>query len=250
MKPDFPDSFLEPSGGRGYKFPRRRKKYERQGDEPLKPVGGMRRVHAVAGKFGTKYTGTDFAILRRFLQSRVGRPWDEVYSEISEHADTRNWTGQQFREWVEYTVELNCRLDEDGNVLDSQDRPMYGNQRWHLFYVHPKTGILHKLQYKRERRNYKSRKKIHKVGDQLYHKHKDIWYRVEMKPWPKIRYPYGYAYSFYDYATYPPDAFGVTNYNQATDKYGLDPDNKVWYCISKESANSKEIEKIEETESW
>ena len=40
------------------------------------------------------------APLDKFLQKHAGRPWDDVYSEIREHCDTRNIRGQHLWEHV------------------------------------------------------------------------------------------------------------------------------------------------------
>ena len=47
------------------------------------------------------------------------------------------------------------------------------------------------------------------------------------------------------------DVFGVTDgkgvyslYDRLNRKYGLSPDGQLWYCFAKQSANSKEIEKV------
>jgi hypothetical protein len=46
------------------------------------------------------YPNYRLAPLDKFLQKHVGRPWDDVYSEIREHCDTRNIRGQHLWEHV------------------------------------------------------------------------------------------------------------------------------------------------------
>ena len=88
MREDMPKKFLEPSSGKRGKFPRNSKKYlpDKDGETPI-PVEGMRKVHSIIDPDDTKYTGTNFSFLRRVLRRHCGRPWNEVYKEICEHAD-------------------------------------------------------------------------------------------------------------------------------------------------------------------
>jgi len=46
------------------------------------------------------YPNDRLAPLEKFLESNVGRPWNDVYSEIREHCDTRNIRGQHLWEHV------------------------------------------------------------------------------------------------------------------------------------------------------
>ena len=78
--------------------------------------------------------------LYRFLRSNVGRPWDAVYSEMSEHLDNRKTAGRHIFDHAEDMVIVNCY--EEGCVV-------YENNSWGRrpaqvdgLYVHPRTGLL------------------------------------------------------------------------------------------------------------
>ncbi len=76
--------------------------------------------------------------LRRFLRSRVGRPWNAVHSEISNTLDNRTLVrGKHF--WDHITgrageVDADCFIDVDGTLTRAHS--------WRRFYVHPVTGLL------------------------------------------------------------------------------------------------------------
>ncbi|MBU6453750.1 MAG: hypothetical protein KGS72_18365 [Cyanobacteria bacterium REEB67] len=93
--------------------------------------------------------------LRRFLQKQVGRPWDEVYSEICSNAPKGSFLGHHLRELVSYEVSSDVRVAADG--------VMYGARGWKVYdgdlYACPETGIL-KLKgegVQRKRNRYRQR---------------------------------------------------------------------------------------------
>ncbi|MGE0828481.1 MAG: hypothetical protein AB7O04_03920 [Hyphomonadaceae bacterium] len=96
----------------------------------------------------TKSLNENLAPLKRFLQSRVGRPWNKVYAEISEHLRPSNAVQQHVRDHLEDFVALHARM-ENGKVV-AQGR--FGGHRdladsSFRFYVHPKTGLLKESPY-------------------------------------------------------------------------------------------------------
>jgi hypothetical protein len=208
---------------------------------------GMRSVHHYTIKYEDRgYLGTDSAVLHRFLQSRTGRPWDQVYSEICKEADDRSFEGHHLREYLDYDVEQHCTIDKDGEVLDQ--RGLHVARFWGEFYVHPETKTLEYTEKKRYQRQETPRT-VFDMDGKCYHEHKGIWYRVEMEEvpgrpakrleyWPSwitdafLSNDFGFSIYFYAVA------------NMLRDKYGLSPNGKCWYCTKKQSANSREIAKL------
>ena len=83
--------------------------------------------------------------LKRYLASQVGRPWNKVYSEISQHLRPTSTVQQHVRDHLEDFVAVACRM-KDGVVV-VQARRAYGgeipiSEDWRPFYVHPRTGLL------------------------------------------------------------------------------------------------------------
>ena len=105
---------------------------------------GMKRPH-VNRKRLTDLLGP----LKRWLQSQIGRPWDDIYSEacavIKPDSIIRAHIKTHLLEFVERHTfmqdEQVCVLDTSyrGGVMPLAERH-WGHAR---FFVHPKTGLLH-----------------------------------------------------------------------------------------------------------
>jgi hypothetical protein len=84
--------------------------------------------------------------LKRYLASNVGRPWNKVYSEISEHLKPTSTVQQHVRDHLEDFVATKTRMKGGKVVVASArfggERPL--DQYYSLFYVHPRTGLLRK----------------------------------------------------------------------------------------------------------
>ncbi len=114
--------------------------------------------------------------LYRFLLSRVGRPWDDVYSEICEHLDTGSTVKQHVRDhiddfiyvitYVSYDGEIWARHRQYGSAFCVDDRQ--GGRYGALLYVHPETGLVCKAKVRkrgliwREEREEATRKEAEK----------------------------------------------------------------------------------------
>jgi hypothetical protein len=78
--------------------------------------------------------------LDRFLNSRLGRPWDEVYSEMSASFDHRSLSGYSFFSDLRWKIATRCWIGaETGKVYSSE---WGGSPVEDQFYVHPFTGVL------------------------------------------------------------------------------------------------------------
>lgn len=90
--------------------------------------------HGVSKEFldGTRRHGCARLPIKKFLASRIGQPWDEVYSEISQEFDHRSYVGHIFYRNLKWYVEVDCWVGaETGTIYDSRDMKVDG------FYVHP-----------------------------------------------------------------------------------------------------------------
>ncbi len=78
--------------------------------------------------------------LRRYLRKQVGRPWDEVWSEITQTLDSRSLTGQHIFDHIRWEVEQEAWIGDDGRL--------FHKRRWGAIelkdglYVHPVTGLV------------------------------------------------------------------------------------------------------------
>ena len=247
MRDDMAERFMEPGQHGKGRFPRNTKKFKAQDEDGATySPHGMRKAHRFANKWDGGYVGTDFALLSRFLKSRVGQPWDKVYSEICAEADARSFAGHHLREWLEYAVEQNCLVDESGTVRNARGMEI-GSCRRGEFYVHPVTKKLEVIIKPRMRRR-KLPRTVFEMDGQLYHEHEGVWYRVQMAEVPRK------SKWYYDTWAILSDVFIAHELNygryeydmirKLEGKYGHSPDHRPWYCVWKQSANTKEITRL------
>ncbi len=96
---------------------------------------------------GTKGLNENLAPLRRFLLSRVGRPWDDVRGEISALLNARSAVHQHVLVHVKQMVEENPVLVDGRPHYPPGSAPFWGGtlivpRGWRGFYVCPLTGAL------------------------------------------------------------------------------------------------------------
>jgi hypothetical protein len=257
MRKDINQRFLETR--KRYKlgkFPRSTKKLNKADEDGQADCpSGMKKAHVLSGwwDYGGGGYG-DYALLSRWLQSKVGKPWDDVHSEVCGNSDARSWAGHRLREALDSLVEQNCTLDADGTLRDDRGHELLGWRR-HQFYVHPETKKLEEVSRKRHHWKKDIKQTVFEMDGQLYHDHNGIWFRVEMKPVPKEKQG---SYSIH--SRWFTDAFRANAEPKTLDerrywnwwgwtdalkrKYGLSPEGELWYCCGKQSANSKEIERL------
>ena len=100
----------------------------------------------MGGVYREKSLSENFAPLIRWLGRQVGRPWSNVYAEISEHLSPTCAVKQHVRDHVDDFVEVSV-IEEDGVLYGTSPRrgfhPIgtYRSSRPTL-YVCPRTGIL------------------------------------------------------------------------------------------------------------
>lgn len=137
--------------------------------------------------------------LRRFIAKQVGRPWNDVYSEISAKLDTNSTVKQHVRDHLKDFVSIKTYKTEDGQIWVAGrygPRPIYNND----FHV-DENGILcnsrppdnvKKVNYK-ERRAKAEWEVKRDINGVTYEKEDGIWYRIERteKVYMRTYYPGG-----------------------------------------------------------
>ena len=96
-----------------------------------------------------KMFGENLKPLKRFLKSRVGFPWDDVYSEIRTVMSTRTTLQHHVFQHLFWEVCTKTQLTEDGRVICSDEFHGYCDYEGQ-FYVEPVTGLLRVGVNKRE----------------------------------------------------------------------------------------------------
>ena len=81
----------------------------------------------------------DGKAIYRFLESKIGQPWDKVYSQICSVADYRSKRGQDLRRRIGWEIHKDVKII-DGNPVHIQWGNYYplGGE----LYVHPETGLI------------------------------------------------------------------------------------------------------------
>ena len=159
-------------------------------DSDLPAFIGMKRLHKERQNYKT--LNENLAPLKRYLFKQVGRPWNKVYSEISEHLRADNPVQQHVRDHLKDFVEINprCGLTSRYSILGKE-------LWWQPLYVHPDNGLLCRTDQHPARRAAriveanKPKPEIDrvKVTTELELRLIDgLWYEVQMAPIPQPEY--------------------------------------------------------------
>lgn len=144
-------------------------------DQPKFVSSGRRRQYG----FDCKSFSDVLGPLKSFLHSKVGRPWDKVYSELRRGLDVRKVTGRHIFDHLEFMVETDCSVGADRKAYTGD-----GRYRVDGFYVHPKTGLLCFVPRQSARQRKKERslqQDIDEVKLGRFHSYKQIenlWYWI------------------------------------------------------------------------
>ncbi|MNR71378.1 hypothetical protein D3C71_19930 [compost metagenome] len=132
----------------------------------------------------------------RFLDSRVGRPWSQVRSELC--GTIKGPSAYQLLDRALSQVAENTWLGEDGTVLvNTKYGGTWAAREWSEYFVEPQTGLLRKShptvrssghgwrQQELERAFARRRDISPNVQAHLVD---GIWYRIELKPLTPLQY--------------------------------------------------------------
>ena len=92
----------------------------------------------------TKCLNENLAPLKRYLHKQTGRPWNKVYSEISQHLDTGSTVKQHVRDHLTDFILVDVTLTRDGGFVAGNHwgRPLTPDQWWAELYVDPNDGLI------------------------------------------------------------------------------------------------------------
>ena len=86
-----------------------------------------------------KGRNSNLSPLEHFLECRVGRPWDQVWSEVCTTADVRSTLGGEIRHYVDCLIARHCWFEGRTLLTDSYYGPP---QKARGLFVHPRSGLL------------------------------------------------------------------------------------------------------------
>jgi hypothetical protein len=168
--------------------------------EDLPQRESMRRRHHTGNR---KRLNEFLSPLKRFLRSKIGQIWDDVYSEICENINCNNAVQFHILQHLDGYVFTKChKLDGRDGIytwdygreirVDEQDKmravagPLYPR-----FYVHPETGMLHEMTYRGEKNTWQEKNRLEKleyfrkIGEyEVLKKIDGIWYHCYLKVHP------------------------------------------------------------------
>ncbi|MDY7020768.1 MAG: hypothetical protein SWJ54_05310 [Cyanobacteriota bacterium] len=196
---------------------------------------GLLRPYIVKSRleYETKRFSATLGPLRRFLCSKVGQPWDLVYSELCQHLESNTQTGQYVLSDLWNFVERHVKLI-DGIPYDKSDwrlsHPLYSYHR-NRFYVHPETGILclsPPCPQEPQQAEPKTENVVILDDFRQYHKVNGIWYLIKFKVFP------------YSSETVMDVLWG----EEITERYAKTIQGQKFYAAKKRQCNKKEIKFI------
>jgi hypothetical protein len=134
------------------------------------------------GRWGWQH-GDRINPLRKWIRKQVGRPLDDVYSDLCEHADDRNVRGKHLREhfWIEV---------QTYEQYEAAKHQRYG---WPKAFYADENGILRATKYK-PRHRYTPKVDPDKcmIGDRRFERINDCWFEVWYEKEEKARKQWNY----------------------------------------------------------
>lgn len=201
-------------------------------------------------KYGwdAKEFNENLAPLHRFLHTKIGCHWNEVWSEICENLRVDSVVQSHVRDHVGFDVELNVVMINGEPYQATRDGKIYSR-----FYVNPDTGIL--CENTQRKYHYRNRKQLPQFvpGKDEWHQYRlidNIWYEIKLAPLPETKmFPDRYDRLNYDcrWMNTVKDVlltrsrfygFGASH-TDCRRTYG----NNV-YAVNKRQLNSREIKKL------
>lgn len=93
--------------------------------------------------WGGKELNENLAPLLRFLGSRVGRVWNDVFSEICENIRLTSTVQKHVRDHIAHMVATRVWIDDAGNPWNMESSPRELSQQPYIkYWVDPRDGIL------------------------------------------------------------------------------------------------------------
>jgi hypothetical protein len=113
------------------------------GEDDLPVKIGVGRLTAIA-RARTKSLNENLAPLERYIAKQAGRPWNKVFSEISEHLDMDNTVMAHVRLHLDDFIAIKVAVGRNGEWFAT--RRTFGfaqSMPWHQrYYVDPNDGIV------------------------------------------------------------------------------------------------------------
>jgi hypothetical protein len=182
MRPDMAKVIVErPRLGGGLRRPKGNRKRERLALADLAPTReGIRRPWQSCRKMLNEHLGP----LRRYLRSQVGRPWNRVHSEISQHLRLDSAVQSHVLDHLDDFVTRQVEI---------VDGCLYSRSGWSIgypvrteFYVCPRSGLLgvtkNRWTWATPRPPQPVVERVEVDSTRQFHRHNGIWYEIQLEP--------------------------------------------------------------------
>ena len=151
-------------------------------DQPTRVKMCRRNRITPTGDYNWKELTDVLSPLHGYLRKNVGRPWDDVYSELCEGLDRRSVSGLHVFTHLWQFVDKHTVMCNDGKVRAWASFGGYLSLP-DDYYVHPYTGILceseRHYRYRRDKERHPDRVFI--SNNSSYIRFDGIWYYVEYR---------------------------------------------------------------------
>jgi hypothetical protein len=145
-----------------------------------------------------KQSNLHLSPLKRFIESRVGKKWDDVFSEICEQFNSASPVQYRLREYVVRFVKTNVTLGKNGEFYDAGHKFDPENSYHGGMWVDPTDGVLKRCgriqveSWKEQQKIAQSLTECILKDGSVARKKNGIWYRcvIEHNPsrnrWKRI----------------------------------------------------------------
>jgi hypothetical protein len=182
MRWDMYEVIIErPRGGGGWGNEGRRAQMQFRADPELAPS-----QEPINQRRSRKWLSENLAPLRRFLLSRVGRPWREVHSEIAATLQVTSAVQKHVLDHLRDMVYTNV-VKEGDRLYELGDSGVKELRRcrWSPVYVCPETGLLKKVPPHPVRFRAPTVRDVVPIDSGAqYRKIDGQWYRITLSPIP------------------------------------------------------------------
>jgi hypothetical protein len=192
---------------------------------------GLFNPYLIKPRHKSKYLSDHLGPLRRLLRSKVGQPWNDVYSELCQRLDDNTMAGRHVIGHIWDYVERYVEIIDGIPYLKPFGSSKIPLDRCHRdrFYVHPETGILCAAKIIPRKQQQRKQETDFIIIDDYheYQKLNDSWYLITFGDFPQ-----------------------QSNHNAKDNFTGLT--HLLWhsyysipsYAVSKRQCNKKEIQII------
>ena len=207
-------------------------------------ISSARRRQGKQG-YDCKYVDENLNPLYRFLGSSLGRPWNDVYSEIRQRINPRDRNSYRILLSLRHIVKHTVRIGNDGlPYYVGHLSGRYSSVQVNGYYVHPATGVL--LEHRTDTWKRRSRRALQKSTTRIKRWENSYFELVELRKAHDgcTFFPYWIKKGTKEkVATIP---YNHERYYDPVCQHGLQPETVrwIWYVVDYTYRNPEDIYKV------